>query len=377
MKQIGIIQILRAVAALMIVMSHAQSDTLDQAVKTGFAFTRMRFLPWDSGVDLFFVISGFIMVHSSQHLFARPYGGLTFMAQRVIRIVPLYWIMTGIMLVVAAYVTWRGGGQAFPSLSEIATSLGFVPYSRPGDGEPRPFVPLGWTLNYEMFFYFVFSIFVGFPRRIAVPGIVFCLSAGVACGVFFQPRATALAYWSDPIILEFACGMLIATLFHKQLRLRPAAAACLIVGAVIFIVFDLDGMSTGASDVDENGFRRLFGAGLPMAVLFAALVLADSKPPMRGWAARFLVRLGDASYALYLFHPLAVVLLRKLYLAGGFESAIGFWPLVGAEIALAVVLAFLIHRLIETPISRWLRAWLPKRSGEGVAPVAMVKVSAQ
>src|SRR5665213_384 len=100
MKQIGAIQILRAVAALMVVLSHAQNDALREAIANGYRFTRFELLPWDSGVDLFFVISGFIMVYSSQRLFATPGAGGAFISRRLIRIVPLYWMITAIALVI-------------------------------------------------------------------------------------------------------------------------------------------------------------------------------------------------------------------------------------------------------------------------------------
>ncbi|MBV9537584.1 MAG: acyltransferase, partial [Acidisphaera sp.] len=98
MKQIGSIRILRAVAALMVVLAHAQDDASHEALKAGATFARTHLLPWVAGVDLFFVISGFIMVHASERLFATPGGPATFLARRVIRVVPLYWGVTSLAL---------------------------------------------------------------------------------------------------------------------------------------------------------------------------------------------------------------------------------------------------------------------------------------
>ena len=151
MNQIAIIQVLRAVAALMIVLSHAQNDALNEALKAGLPFSRVAVLPWDAGVDLFFVISGFIMVYASERLFATPGAAGAFIGRRLARIVPLYWVATLVSLAVLAYVAHLGK-HPFPAPPEIASSFGFIPFGRPRDGLARPLVPQGWTLNDELMF---------------------------------------------------------------------------------------------------------------------------------------------------------------------------------------------------------------------------------
>ncbi len=363
MNQIGAIQILRAVAALMIVLSHAQNDALNEAIKADGVFTRSNLLPWDSGVDLFFVISGFIMVHASQRLFETPHAGIKFISRRLIRIVPLYWMITAITLVILGYVAWKGK-HTFPSISEISASLGFVPYARPGDGQPRPLVALGWTLNYEMFFYAVFALFVRFQRFVAVAAVVLTLVLAVAVGAINRPTATALSYWSDPIVLEFVLGMLTALVWQSGFRLKRALVLSLVIIGVAILALDLDGMTAvGSSDVDANGFSRLLGAGVPMMAIFAAVVLAEPSFSTRGRLASFFAFLGDASYALYLFHPLVIIFARKAYLALGLAKTIGFWPLIAADIPMAVALALIIHVVVEKPISATLHMWsLDKRA---------------
>lgn len=363
MKQIGSIQILRAVAALMIVLSHAQDDALNQAVKAGVAFARTDALPWVAGVDLFFVISGFIMVHASGRLFATKGAAGAFIGRRLIRIVPLYWLITAITLVVLGIAAWRGK-QAFPGLEEIASSLGFVPFARPGDGQPRPLAAQGWTLNYEMFFYVVFALFVGLRREVAVAGVAAALMLVVALGVAFRPTGTALAFWSDPIVLEFAIGMGLALIWHHGFRLPRWLAFLLGAVGLAVLALDLDGMNEIANfAVDPNGFGRLAACGLPMALLFGAIVLAEPAFSSRSRWGSFMALLGDASYALYLFHPLVVVLARKAYLALGLAHPLGIWPLVAADIPLAAALALAIHAAIEKPAGATLQAWFRNKVG--------------
>lgn len=358
MKQIDAIQVLRALAALMIVLSHAQNDVLREAVMNGLTFTRFELLPWDSGVDLFFVISGFIMVYSSQRLFATSGAAGTFIGRRVIRIVPLYWIITAIALLMLGYVAFVEQKHPFPSISEIAASLGFFPFARPIDGQPRPIVDLGWTLNYEMFFYVVFAIFISFRRDVAIAAVALSLACGICLGAFFHPKAVALAYWSDPIVFEFVLGMLVARIWLSGFRLKRWMVLLFVVAGMSVLFRDLDGMTTiGALNSDPNGFMRLFGAGLPMLAVFAAIVLAEPAFMTRTRLGRFFALLGNASYALYLFHPLAIIFDRKAYLAFGLEKAAGFWPLIAAEVVMAIGLALIVHLFIEKPISVRLHGW--------------------
>ncbi len=374
MKQIGAIQILRAVAALMIVFSHAQNDALNEAMKAGIGFTRSALLPFDAGVDLFFVISGFIMVYASQRLFATQGAGATFISRRLIRIVPLYWLVTAIALLILAYVAWRGKG-AFPSFFEIASSLGFMPFARPGDGQPRPIVALGWTLNYEMFFYVVFALFVRFRRDVAVAGVALSLLLAVGLGMILHPNVTALAYWSDPIVLEFVLGMLTALMWQHGLRLHRALVLPLVMVGMAVLALDLDGMAkVGPVASDANGFARMLGCGLPMSLIFGAIVLAEPAFTTRSRLASFLTLLGDASYALYLFHPLVIILARKLYLALGLAGTIGFWPLIAADLPMAALLALIIHVMVEKPVTVVLQAWLRARQGKADLQAQAIEV---
>ncbi|MEW6436827.1 MAG: acyltransferase [Pseudomonadota bacterium] len=356
MIQIGAIQILRAIAALMVVFSHAQNDAWVAALKHQDHFTRLTLLPWDAGVDLFFVISGFIMVYSSQRLFATSGASGAFMSRRLIRIVPLYWLITGIGLVLSAYLAWLGK-HAFPNISEILASFGFIPFARPEDGQPRPLVAQGWTLNYEMLFYVIFALTVGFRRSVAVTATSLILVLMIIAGAVAKPTTTVLAYWSDPIILEFILGMSIALLWRGGVRFDLKYALLLLSSGIALLVLDIDQMTkVGAMGVDNNGFGRLFGAGVPMAIIFAAVVLrAPSASPTSGRTASFLALIGDASYALYLFHPLAIISVRKFGLALGLTKSLGFWPLIAAEILVALALCVAVHALIENPVTAALR----------------------
>ncbi len=248
---------------------------------------------------------------------------------------------------------------------EIASSFGFLPFARPGDGQPRPLAAQGWTLNYEMFFYVIFALFVRFRQTVAVASVAAVLVFIVALGAIVQPTQTALAYWSDPIILEFAIGMGLAVARRRGIQLPRSFALALVALGLIALSFDIAGMEGFANlAVKTNGFPRLLGCGLPMALVFGAIVLATPSFDTQSAPLAAFCLLGDASYALYLFHPLVIVAARKAYLALGLAQPMGYWPLVLADIPLAALLALAIHAGLEKPISRRLQSW------RGTAPAA-------
>ncbi|MCB1536691.1 MAG: acyltransferase [Rhodoblastus sp.] len=281
---------------------------------------------------------------------------------------PLYWLATAIFLV-AALRGAAAGKVLPPSLGEILSSFAFLPWPRGIDGAPRPIHSLGWTLEYEMFFYLVFACFLWLPRTRAVAGVAALLGAIVLAHVAFEPQNIALAYWSDPIVLEFALGMGIALAHRSGLRLPNIAALALALPALAVLASDpTHSAGEGFDALDPNGFLRFFCWGAPMAAIFASIVLRTQKP-QTGPAMRFAAAVGDASYALYLFHPLAVIILRKVWLAGHFER-FGFWPLVIASTLASVALALAIYRWIEKPLTSLAQSWLVRRPAGDAATAA-------
>ena len=153
------------------------------------------------GVDLFFVVSGFIMVYASERLFGRRGVALPFMARRLARIAPLYWVFTAAF---AGIAFWFGHLPGHPqaSIAHITASFLFLPALRPEDGAYFPVYSLGWTLNYEMFFYLCFAATLALKRREAVATLSVILIVLVAVGRLYV-LPWPLFYWANPIVLEF------------------------------------------------------------------------------------------------------------------------------------------------------------------------------
>jgi exopolysaccharide production protein ExoZ len=214
------LQALRAIAAWLVVADHAlinvtHDDLQNPATSVAWAFGNI-------GVYLFFVISGFIMVHVCWDDFGRRGSATNFLRKRIIRIVPLYWLAT-----IAAFAFHNISATRVENAgcSELVRSLLFIPY-HDENGVWAPIVGQGWTLNYEMMFYAIFAAAMAFRRQIAIPAI------GAALGMFalvgsFLPTGI-LKYLSSPIILWFVFGIGLAVLwqwrgFQEPRRLASSA----------------------------------------------------------------------------------------------------------------------------------------------------------
>jgi exopolysaccharide production protein ExoZ len=281
MRTIVSVQALRAIAALAVALGHFDIVRL---MLIGRASESTPIYPLVSGVDLFFVISGFVMVYSSEDLFGAKGGSFSFLTRRIARIVPPYWLMTVIAIpVMSLPYDWKS----------IFDSFFFIPFSGE-NGSINPLYGVGWTLNFEMYFYALFSVAILLPRRFAVPILGALLGGIVLLGNWLRPESAVLLYWSDPIILEFVFGMILAMLYIHGVRLPASLRVFLVISGIGAIwVF--------APHMPPSEYRVLQW-GIPAAMVFGGVVIGQEIN--FGWLRAPARILGDSSYALYLTHPL-------------------------------------------------------------------------
>jgi len=347
-QKLSNIQILRAVAAMMVVIYHCGMEMSEIGHATG----RTLFFdhdPWGTGVALFFAISGFIMVSTSYDAFGRPGASLDFARRRIIRIVPVYWLMTTVAV---------AGAVALPHLQKvpvldaayITASYLFWPVAR-ANGFVRPIATPGWTLNLEMMFYAVFAVALLFPRRF---GLGFALAAlggltiAQALGTFAADGAlpsVALNFWGDPIITGFLFGMLAGVVARRGLRMSgPVALGVMALGFALLLHTRFTGF------VDDHPIVRLADS-LPSALIVLAAAIGPQVDGRRlVWAAPLFI--GDASYSLYLVHEFGLRPLRGVWLR--FAEAMPLWTFLMPGIALSLALGALGYLLFERPVTRWL-----------------------
>jgi exopolysaccharide production protein ExoZ len=337
---------LRAAAALSVALHHVTHDARALGPPgAALAAAIDDAMPWEAGVDIFFVISGFVMLHASDALFSRGLLGIRrFLARRIARIVPLYWTATTAFLIVTVAMP----GAITASLGgwrDVIASYAFIPRARP-DGLVQPVIGLGWTLNYEMFFYLLFAAFLWMPRRSAIRWLTICFAGVVAIGTLVGFSNVALNFWSAPIVLEFVFGVWIRAL----LPTLGTPAVWLRVGmvAVAIAVFRLD--------LVAEGVPPLIGYGLPATLLVIASV-TGARDRVSAWTS-VAVRIGDASYALYLLHPFVMragsLAARRLGLAS--PGAVLMYIVMSLVVSCLVALA--VNTVAEHPATRYARQWL-------------------
>ena len=341
------IQVLRAIAALSVFFAHLIGDIAQR--HTGFQLVPMYYLG-AAGVDLFFVISGFVMTYSTHAALGDPGYWRTFLRARVARVVPLYWLV----IVLYAAVQALKGNWSVLRAGDILRSAFFIPYPS-ADGTMVAFYGIGWTLNFEMFFYVVFTLAIlVFGRSAAIAVGVGLMSGCLVGGLFELPML--LAYWSNSMVLEFALGIAIALLYRSGFRLNPLIAGLLGLTALGCVLLGgLLGYNSVLPDIATTP-PRWIAWGLPCAMIVAAVALFGRQTkPLPG----LLIRLGDSSYSIYLLHPLIIIACRPLLqmLLGASGGAVTLCVMIYAcVVSIAVTtLAILSFRLFESPLNNALR----------------------
>ncbi|MCL6707781.1 acyltransferase [Pseudomonas sp. R2.Fl] len=331
------IQYLRAFAALAVVVFHA-------AERNG-----QHFAIGAAGVDVFFVVSGFIMMAISDRL---PVTPAVFLRDRLLRIAPSYWIVTTVMVLGAA-------AGLFPNLrldlGHILGSYLFIPVASPSTGQLWPVLVQGWTLNYEMFFYLVFAAALFLPSRWRLAAL-----AGTLCSVVLLRSALSAgepgpaAFYTRPLIMEFAAGALLAKLWKHGALPPPLVGGALMVAAIA-------------------GFGAIHGFGLPFderlcGPLAVMLVLGMLSIEVGGRLPRLpaVAYLGNSSYSIYLWHTLAISVVTK---AG---ILLSFPPLLTAATGAVAgtILGCLAYEAVEKPLQALLkrRRPLPQSLPVGTTP---------
>ena len=318
------LQAVRALAAIGVVVFH-------------FGLMPATTLPFGigaAGVDLFFVLSGFIITYSSAR------SARHFLAHRLIRVVPAYWIATSI----AALVTLQNldGAEAFGWLVQ---SLFYLPGP---EGRPA-LIFVAWTLVYELAFYLLYWVGLRFGIQRAP-----LISLGMLLVLAIVPIPGVPGPW--PLLLEFCMGIGICLLTerHGKLRSLPGSAGLLVAVMGIALLPTLTRV-TGYNPDDYQNIGRVLSWGVPAALIILGLVIAEHG----GLAikSRIVLLLGAASYAIYLLHPIAVGQLLQLTP----NSPPVNWALCAAAVGVTVAVSVVFHLVIEVPLLRWMRALLRDR----------------
>jgi exopolysaccharide production protein ExoZ len=325
------IQILRFFAALAVVAFHVLGappkgfEVPESAISFALSYG-------GRGVDLFFVISGFVIFYATHASKLTP---ADFLRRRVERIVPLYFVVIFTVTMLAITLPATFGAPDWYTPRHIIKSLAFIAFT---DGD-MPVVYVGWSLEYEMYFYLATALLMAMTRDVW-RNIVVIFSALAFLGQI-PGVAAALgnyAFVADPMILEFVFGVIVGHVFvNGGIRWpMPVAAACAIAALLV-----------------SDPASRVIVSGVPSACLVVAAAWLSRKRIDPSWPERALARLGDASYSIYLAQ-VQTVSLASMSVAG-LIPAIPPLLLLIVTSCIVVALGLLLNILVERPLLKLCR----------------------
>jgi exopolysaccharide production protein ExoZ len=346
------IQFLRMAAAMLVVFYHTSSHVSSTGVEQGVLFAVSEAVGF-AGVDIFFVISGFIMAHTS-FAYKGLEGGWGFLRRRVARIYSGYWPF---FLLALPLFWWINPGL----VQDLDLFKNIILW---------PVFPLliavAWTLIFEMFFYLLFTLIISLAgdKRQLWLYVLFALMVVWAIYSQFVRHAYApgqLEYMSkaeyymfSPYLLEFLGGALLAYWMRRPAPGLPASGLLLIAGLMLFLAggWINNHFFGGSIEQGYTVFYRVIVFGIPSLLILAGVVRLDQND-LRA-PVKFSLLTGGASYAIYLSHTLILMAAQKLGF-NEFAASLGGWKMQAIYISLTVaILAYSVlhYRIIERPLHR-------------------------
>ncbi|MDO4762843.1 MAG: acyltransferase [Flavobacteriaceae bacterium] len=328
MRILNNVQYLRGIAALLVCGFHTQNWISNVY---GYNLGKFLFGKGDDGVELFFIISGFIMVYTTKNMNLEiPYKNIKeFLKKRAIRIMPLYTILTMFWI----WIFIPDFSYNYVNVIKIIKSIFFIPYDK------FPILYLGWTLNYEMFFYLVFAASFCFKRyRYYALTLFFLLQFGLQ---FFEFNDIRLQFVNAPIVSYFFSGVLIGLLVDK---VKIKYYKSYLIGAwVLLVLYFLDFIQ-----INNQYLQFLF-----LSIVVFMIVLGDFYLELVPF--NVLLFLGNISYSIYLIHPFVSGFVLMNFISWediSMEYRVVFYMLL---ILLTILISYILYILVEQKLTRMLK----------------------
>lgn len=347
MEKLQSIQVLRGLAVLGVVLFHCLS--IESKYFAGAKVLPKVFELGQSGVDLFFVISGFVMVTVTKGRHGLPFESWRFLWARLTRIYPTYWfyflLTAGIFSIRPDWVNASQGHQV-----DFFSSFFLLPSNR------LPLVMVAWSLIHELWFYLVFALFIAFPERILLPLLLAWAFVVIAANFIFVNfnLAPIVQITLHPYTIEFIIGALSALVslrIHRVLTKLKLTVALIIVFAGLIIAAHFGIFN------QPNMLRAVF-FGLLYGFAMAVVVIAERTDLLR--VPSLLLVFGNASYTIYLSHLLVLSAAGRLWSMWFPVDAnrVTIIVIFSAMLGLVAIYGWLAYRFVELPVlqlSRQLR----------------------
>jgi exopolysaccharide production protein ExoZ len=336
-QQFTSIQFLRFVAALMVVVSHS-AELLKGNLDTHFSEWLLYISDFgDAGVHIFFVISGFVMVYAAHNKLGKPECAPEFLKRRFLRIYPIYWICVLATLALSFFI---GNPPLNNTLFETIAAFTLLP------DHSSNIVTVGWTLSFELYFYFLFSIAICLPKRIGITALCLWLLTSIIVGRIIKPESSNLLFITNPVLIDFVAGVVIASIIIYKPKM--------VIGfSRLFILMGFAGFGA-ALYVGKEALPLTLLFGIPSTFIVLGLAAQEAGENTPSIIKR-LSWLGDSSYSLYLTHVLIILSVIACIENTTIPVNDLMIPLVTG---LSVLFGILIYALFEKPLMGWSK---PKR----------------
>ena len=345
MSKIQNIQALRGIAVLSVVFFHLL--TIEQ--KYGGSRTILPDLLQFGlfGVDLFFVISGFVMVTVTRGKFQIPRQALKFIYHRAARIYPTYWVYSILVLIVFLLrPTWVNNSQG--NQVDILSSFLLLP------SHTLPLVMVGWTLIHEMYFYLIFFLMFLLISERQLPYTILSWGLGVVLlNVYLKSSGPFMSIISHPLTIEFIGGCLLAIIYYKKDVKIKSSILILLVSLSLFASFyrylsyqNITGF------VEQLGWWRIIIFGIPALLTVYGFTRAERN----GYVIHSsLIKVGDASYSIYLSHILTLSAIGRIWGMFSTDGVFDNLIMIPIQVILVLVIGFMSYQIVEKPLLKLTR----------------------
>jgi len=338
------LQAVRGLAALLITAKHALYEV---EVVSSQGFQSPSYGQYILAIDVFFVLSGFIMIYTCGAKIGLK-AAKDFMLRRIIRIMPLYWFYTFLLLAVAliiphvldnAVFEWRG----------FLKSLFFIPYINPAN-DLQPFLAVGWSLNYEMYFYAIFALCMLLPGMKMLAAMTTYYLGTVILGPMLLPSGVTETFYTNPIVLEFLAGAWIGMAFIKNIRLpEKFKIPCVAIAALVTLPVFNPELYTALTGFE---YSRMLAAIIILACISLPRGMEYVQMP------RFFNLTGDSSYTIYLSHAFFIGAVTQLVLLTNIEPWIPSWILFAIVMIFCIFGGWIFYWLFELPMVKGIKDYL-------------------
>ncbi|EKN66445.1 hypothetical protein BABA_15087 [Neobacillus bataviensis LMG 21833] len=349
------LQYIRGIAATFVLLLHATSLF---KVYHHYSYLNNFFRAGYMGVDIFFVLSGFIIYFVHRPDIGNKEKLKPFLLKRFIRVYPVYWVV--LLVVTPLYFLIPSFGEGFETNPMfIIKSWLLIPDIH------FPILNVAWSLRHEVLFYIIFGLILIFNKNRKVSYSVIALWLTTTCLLFiFMPRDIWegqniwIKFLFNPYNIDFALGSLAAHLFvSKENKLKNFGKLSLFFG-LIWFAFSWYNQFSKIIEV-----HRIIAWGIPAFFIIFGLVSLESKGKLRHINILFI--LGNASYSIYLINYISVSFLNKIFNYLNLYDIFGYFISITLCVIITLIAGCILHYVIEMPLIKFIKGLILERKSKG------------